>query len=550
MALINLNLLGNQTTRVPQDQPVANGDTLSVNLSGTNTLIIDGVDVDLAGTVSAAVGGDTTIEATNGANVNVTSFAGVGAANSLTYRIGENASLGYGGGTLSVGLLNNTNIEFASGGTGTLSFVAPTANLDLSARPTITGLTAGDKLNVSQGNLIGDPTPASSVSYENGVLTVYRAGPLGTQLPIASFNAPDLPTDGSFSLDADGNVVYACFLRGTLIATPDGETAVEDLREGDRVRTASGGVATVKWVGYRKLHRNRIPAKDALRAYPVRIAKDALADGRPVRDLTVSPGHHLYFDGRLVPAMALINGLTIVQDRERVSFEYFHVELDRFDILLADGVPAESYVDTGNRQMFQNADTVALRPDFGPAAGRPQIEGLTIERSGRYVETLRNQLLVRAQVLTGVRRVAEPDLRLEIAGQRIEPSRVDPASGLYAFDIPATAAGQDVYLVSRSAIVRETSVHVRMDRRRVGVGLASLALLRGEQRQPIDLMDPRLQGFNDPQDAHGTPMRWTMGRSLIPAALLAGEGAATLELRVLRTYSYWETADDATVLAA
>jgi hypothetical protein len=32
--------------------------------------------------------------------------------------------------------------------------------------------------------------------------------------------------------------------------------------------------------------------------------------------------------------------------------DYVHVELDRHDILLAEGLPAESYLDTGNRAAF------------------------------------------------------------------------------------------------------------------------------------------------------------------------------------------------------
>jgi collagen type I/II/III/V/XI/XXIV/XXVII alpha len=35
---------------------------------------------------------------------------------------------------------------------------------------------------------------------------------------------------------------------------------------------------------------------------------------------------------------------------------YFHVELPRHDVLLAEGLAAESYLDTGNRSVFANAD--------------------------------------------------------------------------------------------------------------------------------------------------------------------------------------------------
>jgi len=193
-----------------------------------------------------------------------------------------------------------------------------------------------------------------------------------------------------------GTVYYACYLQGTHIATPDGETKVEHLKAGDKVLTADGRVATVKWLGFRILYKSRIPEKDAYRAFPILFKKGCIANNVPHRDLLMSPGHHISFDGNLVPAMCLVNDKTIVQQFELHSFQYFHVELERFDILLAEGLPAESYVDTGNRNMFQNAAEVAINPDFGPAPGRPDRPGLTVVRKGPTVEAIRAKLLERA----------------------------------------------------------------------------------------------------------------------------------------------------------
>ena len=78
------------------------------------------------------------------------------------------------------------------------------------------------------------------------------------------------------------------------------------------------------------------------------------------------------------------------------AFQHFHIELDQFDILLAEGVSAESYVDTGNRNMFQNAREVAMNPDFGPAQGRPDMAGVTVVRKGPLLEGIRARLLEQA----------------------------------------------------------------------------------------------------------------------------------------------------------
>ena len=41
--------------------------------------------------------------------------------------------------------------------------------------------------------------------------------------------------------------------------------------------------------------------------------------------------------------------------RSLQQIDYFHVELECHDILLAEDTPAESFVDDGNRGMFHNA---------------------------------------------------------------------------------------------------------------------------------------------------------------------------------------------------
>ena len=153
-----------------------------------------------------------------------------------------------------------------------------------------------------------------------------------------------------------------CFLEGTRIATPDGLRAVETLSIGDLVTTADGTTRPVRWIG-----RQTIVAvfADPLHAYPIRIAQGALGDGLPVRDLFVSPDHALLVDRLLVQAGALVNGTTIVRaPAPAAHFTYFHVELAGHDLILAEGVPAETFVDHVTRRRFDNyADFAALYGD-------------------------------------------------------------------------------------------------------------------------------------------------------------------------------------------
>ncbi len=137
-----------------------------------------------------------------------------------------------------------------------------------------------------------------------------------------------------------------CFAAGTLVATPTGPVAVEDLAVGDSVLTVSGAVQTVRWVGTTELRCDRHPTP--ARVTPVRIAPGAFGPSQPARPLFLSPEHAVYQDGAMVPVQCLVNGTTITQAPAQAA-AYYHVELPQHDVLLAEGLPAESYLETGAR---------------------------------------------------------------------------------------------------------------------------------------------------------------------------------------------------------
>ena len=178
----------------------------------------------------------------------------------------------------------------------------------------------------------------------------------------ATFTAtPDLLKNLT-TITASGIIYVICFRAGTRIATPNGDVPVEQLAARDRVQTHFAGERRVVWIGQRTIDCRRHP--DPSTILPVRVTADAFGPGRPRRDLFLSPGHALFVDGVLIPVKCLIDGETIRQvDTDTVT--YFHVELDEHDVLFAEGLGAESYLDTGNRPQFANGGpSVALFPDF------------------------------------------------------------------------------------------------------------------------------------------------------------------------------------------
>jgi phospholipase/lecithinase/hemolysin len=154
----------------------------------------------------------------------------------------------------------------------------------------------------------------------------------------------------------------SCFVTGTRIRTTDGDVPVEALRIGARAVLANGETAAVIWIGHRDVDCAGEPNPRA--AWPVRVRAGAFGPGLPVCDLYLSPDHAIFIDGVLIPVKHLIDGAAIVPV-PRDSVTWWHVELQRHAVLLAEGLPCESFLDTGARddtgmQRPRRADYVSL----------------------------------------------------------------------------------------------------------------------------------------------------------------------------------------------
>ncbi len=104
--------------------------------------------------------------------------------------------------------------------------------------------------------------------------------------------------------------------------------------------------------------------REPRKVWPVRVRGGAFGPGLPARDLYVSPDHALYLEEVLIPVRCLLDGEAVAQVPVE-SVTYYHIELERHDVVLAEGLPAESFLDTGGRRMFDNgAGPAVLHPDF------------------------------------------------------------------------------------------------------------------------------------------------------------------------------------------
>ena len=95
-------------------------------------------------------------------------------------------------------------------------------------------------------------------------------------------------------------------------------------------------------MGRRRVECDRHP--EPAKVWPIRIKAGAFGPRLPERDLRVSPQHAIFDEDVLIPAKYLVNGTSVAV--EQTDFiEYYHVELPNHDLLLAEGLPAESYLE-------------------------------------------------------------------------------------------------------------------------------------------------------------------------------------------------------------
>ena len=368
--------------------------------------------------------------------------------------------------------------------------------------------------------------------------------------PVGTLTVRDIdPSQIHLANDGAGgtDITLACFAPETRIATPSGPIQIQHLRPGDLILTASGETQPVTWIGHRTLDLTR--HADPATAQPIRLRRDAFGPEKPNNDLRLSPDHALLIDNILIPARLLLNNATITQETTCTHITYFHLELPRHDILLAENLPAESYLDTGSRGIFENAPKpLILRPDLTAQQRRETESCAPAVAAPDRVQPIWQRLRDRAAQLGHTcnqhATTIDPNIRIETAGRTLAPAYRH--KNRYSFILPPGATS--VQLLSRSAKPNETKPWLE-DRRTLGLMISRITLQSGCHTRLIALDNPRLtNGWHAPERDHASLWRWTNGRPEIPIP----SGAITLEIVVAGPilYALSETGSDRVAVAA
>ena len=359
-----------------------------------------------------------------------------------------------------------------------------------------------------------------STSFSNGTLTIANGNLTVASLVLnnsgsAQIHASTRAKAGVYITDITASA--PCFAEGTRIATPAGPRLVETFRRGDEILLANGDIARVIWTGHRRLQPRRHPRPWDID--PVRIAPNAFAENQPRECLSLSPDHAVFVDGVLVPIRLLLNGGSIAQ-HPVASITYHHIELERHAVLLAEGLPCESYLDTGNRTALGPGPVMALHPDFARCIWDTQACAELLLKGPRLAD-IRRRLLARAPPLTD-----DPALRVLVDGQVLRPTINGRTLHLR---IPPSA--RRLRLKSRvwTPALARADEH---DTRRLGVAIAGLRF----DGKWVRLGDSRLtSGWHDAEQK----LRWTDGDAGIA---LSGLRDMTFDIAMTGSYALAPTA--------
>lgn len=206
-------------------------------------------------------------------------------------------------------------------------------------------------------------TGTLTITHINGVAVV-----AGQTVTLPSGQSVTLNADGTFTIVGDGQIenrsfTYTvkdstghtdtglvtinsipCFVAGTMIATPTGEVAVQDLVPGDLVLTHDDGPQPLRWIGQRQVA--------ALGAFaPIRIRAGTFGGHRT---LMLSPQHRVLIRDSLAELLfgeeeVLVAAKDLVNDRsvtvcEGGMVEYVHLLFDRHQVIYSDGLATESFL--------------------------------------------------------------------------------------------------------------------------------------------------------------------------------------------------------------
>ena len=194
---------------------------------------------------------------------------------------------------------------------------------------------------------------------------------------------------------------FCAFTRGSLVETPQGPMAIEDLLPGDQVLTQNGESETVLWKGSVTLIPGREDSRGRMRPL-TRIMADTFGMQKPMSGVIAgpaarllgTPAHLRHLHGGqpiLTPVHEFQDGMGVIETLPPTPVELFHICVARHSVIRVDGLQFETYhpgvnavrtISHSLRSVYLNLFShIESLNDFGPLllprAGDGEIDALT-----------------------------------------------------------------------------------------------------------------------------------------------------------------------------
>ncbi|MBR0559228.1 Hint domain-containing protein [Neokomagataea anthophila] len=430
--------------------------------------------------------------------------------------------------------VNNISISSINLNGGTLVIDPAIVDGASNAALTINVGDAGGKLLIAQ---TADTSATIPIVFKNGIPGNFVSGFIGATSVTAQYlpalggtiltandgrtvigagNPYNLPADGSpetYTKVGPDGVILACFLAGTMIATPEGARAIEQIIVGDTVLAqVEGQWVSRKVVALKAAHVCAVGVPSDMSGHPVRIQRGAVAPSVPDRDLLVTSEHCFLFEGKFVPVRMLVNGSTIRYDGDITSYTHYHIELDHHSVIVANNMLTESFLDTHSRISSSEAghNVVCLRPQY---LSWEKHAAAPLGTDQGFVEAIFRKICERlpaAESEAVEASAALSGLWLETeAGERFVPCR--QVGGRTVFIVPAHV--HQLYLCSSAVRPCDVIGPYVDDRRTLGALVKSIHVFGDHVAQRKLLGPSELCGDGWLEDGH--LLSWTNGRAYL-----------------------------------
>jgi len=168
---------------------------------------------------------------------------------------------------------------------------------------------------------------------------------------------------------------FSAIARGTIIATEEGPTAIEDLVPGIKVETRDAGFQPLMWIGTTTISPNLPLAHMPARLF--RIPVDSFGPSRPMPDLMLAPHARLLhrspkmremfsYDSALTNITAFEDGSSVIRVAPASPVNVYHLAFRDHQILRANGLEIESYHPGPNLTRQLGGDSLRLFMSFFP----------------------------------------------------------------------------------------------------------------------------------------------------------------------------------------